>query len=117
MPKIVFLAHPIRGDSEGNIKKVLELCKKIHSDSIIPCVPYIARLQYLDDAKGKERNLGIAANKEYFERKLIDEVWLCGPTISEGMKAEIELAQQNGIPIHCHNPALQKQLGAILNEY
>ena len=117
MPKIVFLAHSINGDIEGNIKRILALCKKIHSEEIIPCIPYIARLQYLDDALGKERNLRMAANKEYFDRNLIDEVWLCGPTISNGMKAEIGLAQKKGIPVHCYNPELKKQLEEVLNEH
>lgn len=31
--KTVFIAHPIAGDIEGNVKKVLEICKRVHTDS------------------------------------------------------------------------------------
>lgn len=96
--KIVYIAHPISGDVEGNILKVLSICKKYHTAKVLPFAPYIVPLQYLDDKKKEERERGIKANIELFERGLIDELWVFGKPTS-GMKEEIELAQRLKIPI------------------
>jgi hypothetical protein len=99
MKKVVFIGHPVSGDIEGNIKKILAICKKVHSDEIIPCVPYLVSLQYLDDSVVEDRDMGIVANLECFHRGYIDELWLFGDNISKGMEQEIELAMELGVPI------------------
>ena len=108
MPKIVYIAHPVSGDVEENMKKILEICSKIHRENadIIPFAPYLVACQYLRDHVIEERELGIQANIELFKRNVIDEVWLFGPKISAGMKAEIELAKKLNIPIISKNPDL-----------
>jgi hypothetical protein len=110
MPKIVYIAHQINGDIKANVKSVLKICKEIHSKEIIPFAPYLVAIQYLDDNVSEERALGIAANRECFKRGIVDEVWLCGSRISEGMRKEIKLAMQHNIPIRCHNKKLEKGL-------
>ena len=97
--KVVFIGHPVSGDVEGNIKKILGICKKIHNKNIIPCVPYLVSLQYLNDDIVEDRELGISANLECFHRNYIDELWLFGDRISSGMKQEIKLALKMNIPI------------------
>lgn len=97
--KIVYIAHPISGNVEGNVLKVLSLCKKYHTDKIIPFAPYVVANQYLEDNKPEERELGIEANMEFFRRGFIDELWLCGDRISDGMKQEIQLAEEFKIPV------------------
>lgn len=99
MSKTVFIAHPISGDIEGNMKRVLAICEQVHSREIIPVAPYLVSLQYLDDALVEDRELGIAANLECFHRRYIDELWLFGDRISSGMEEEIKLALEYGIPI------------------
>ncbi|MFH1030753.1 MAG: hypothetical protein V1770_05875 [bacterium] len=42
-------------------------------------------LQYLDDEVTEDRESGIDANLECFERGYIDELWLFGDFISKGM--------------------------------
>ena len=97
--KVVFVGHPVSGDISGNIKKILNICKQIHNEHIIPCVPYLVPLQYLNDAILEDRELGIVANLECFRRGFIDEVWLFGDHISEGMKREIAFAEELNIPV------------------
>ena len=97
--KTVFIGHPINGDIEGNVKKVLEICAQVHRMGIIPVVPYLVSLQYLDDGVAADRELGMEANHECFYRHYIDELWLFGDHISNGMKQEVLLAREMGIPV------------------
>lgn len=97
--KTVFVAHPISGDVKGNMKKVLKLCAEIHTRNIIPIVPYLISLQYLNDEVVEDRELGMAANHECFYRGYVDELWLFGNRISKGMIEEIKLAREMGIPV------------------
>jgi len=34
--KLIFIAHPIRGDVAGNMQKVLAICEQVHKDGHIP---------------------------------------------------------------------------------
>jgi len=97
--KSVFIAHPIAGDISGNIEKVLAICKGLHSGDIIPIAPYLGLLRYLNDEVPEERELGIYAINEHFRRGFIDELWLFGDRISDGMKEEVNLALELDIPI------------------
>lgn len=97
--KTVFIAHPIAGDIKENIRRVFDICKKVHTKDIVPVAPYVVSLHYLDDDTPEDRQLGIDANLEAFHRKYIDELWLFGDRISNGMRKEIELARELNIPI------------------
>ena len=106
--KVAYIAHPISGDVDGNIERVKEICRKIHMESIniVPMATYIVPLLYLDDNKPKERRLGIESNKMLFKRGGFDELWLCGDRISAGMKEEVELCIEFGIPVICYSSNL-----------
>lgn len=97
--KTVFVAHPIKGDVQGNATKVLDICQKIHTETIIPVAPYLVSIQYLNDEIIEDRKLGIEANLEAFHRKYIDELWLFGDHISPGMGQEVLLALKLDIPV------------------
>jgi hypothetical protein len=97
--KTVFIAHPISGDIQGNMKLVLDICEHIHTTTVIPVAPYLVSLQYLNDDVVEDRQLGIDANLECFRRGYIDELWLFGDRISTGMRQEVLLAQRLHIPI------------------
>lgn len=113
--KTVFIAHPIAGDVEGNTKKVLAICETIHDKEIIPVAPYLVSLQYLDDTVKEDRQLGVDANLECFRRKYIDELWLFGDRISEGVAAEVKLAMELGIPIVAKTEETKQDLKKIKN--
>jgi len=97
--KTVFISHLVGGDVHGNAKKILDICKKIHDKNIIPVVPYLVTIRYLNDEIAEDRKLGMEANFEAFRRGYIDEVWLFGDRISPGMEQEIRLALELSIPI------------------
>ena len=59
--KIVFIAHPISGNVDKNIKKVLSICKKNHSINIIPVFPSFIWRQYLGNSK-KDKKIAFAGN-------------------------------------------------------
>ncbi len=117
MVKLIYIAHQIAGDINGNVKAVSQICKEIHTDNVIPIAPYLVAVQYLNDHVEEERALGISTNKEHFRRKVMDEVWLCGPRISKGMEEEIKLGLKYEIPIKCYNPELQSKLKNIIEKY
>lgn len=102
-PRLVYVAHPVAGKSKEavkeNIKKILKICREIHSEDVIPFVPYLAALHYLDDSKPEERAKGIAVSKECFRRGIIDEVWVfgCGDgKDGEGRKGKDDRDGDNG---------------------
>lgn len=101
MKKIVYIAHPIGGDVQGNVKKLQAIYRQISLQEplVTPFIPYIATVQSLDDSVPAERNIGFAHNFEFFKKNVIDELWLYGPHISVGMQVEIQWAMELGIPV------------------
>lgn len=99
--KIVYIAHPISGDIEGNLAKIRKIVKDIalSRTDVVPFVPYYVDIVSLDDNDPVQRERGIANDIELFNRKVMDEVWLFGDKFSKGMKAEVKLAKKLGIPI------------------
>ncbi len=111
--KTVFVGHPIGGDVQGNVKKVLEICEQIHTKDIIPVAPYLVSLQYLDDGVIEDRQLGVEANLECFRRGYVDELWLFGDRISPGMKEEIAIAKKHNVFIVAKTEGTKKALEAL----
>ena len=99
MPKLVYISHEISGDVKGNIRKILGICKIVHTKYTIPFTPYLSLLQYLDDESIEERLLGMEANAEHFRRGNFDELWVYGTKVSKGVFEELELAVQFDIPV------------------
>lgn len=99
--KIVYIAHPISGDIPGNLEKIRQIVRKINLEhpDIVPFAPYWLDCHALDDTNPDERACGIQNDHEYFLRRVMDEVWLCGDRISSGMQAEKALAELLGIPV------------------
>lgn len=98
--KIVYIAHPVGGDVENNIKLVLSIVRQLSIENeVIPFAPYIVDVQSLDDSKPEQRAIGFEHNKQLFHSGIIDYVWLYGGRISSGMQTEIEWANSLGIPV------------------
>lgn len=99
--KIVYIAHPIGGDVQLNIQKVLGIVKRLNlsNNDIVPFAPYIVDCLALNDNEPEERARGFENNVALFKNGAIDEVWLYGDRISPGMKFEIDLAEDLGIPV------------------
>ena len=112
--KTIFIAHPIGGGVEGKVEHVLEICERIHLKTIIPVAPYLVSLQYLKDEVVEDRQLGVEANLECFQRGYIDELWLFGDKISSGMKEEIRLARELNIPIIPQTEGTKRDLAKMI---
>ncbi len=97
---LVFICSPFRGDTETNAHRARAYCSLASSQGCIPFAPHLLFTQFLDDAKADERKMGMYMGVEML--RLCDELWAFGePT--EGMTAEIELAERMGIPVRCHD--------------
>lgn len=113
-PKLVYIAHRMGGDILGNTNRVLEICKQVLSPDCFPFAPYLIAFQYLDDSRPEQRRMGMNMNTFFFEQHIIDEILLCGPSLSPGMIEEIKLGIRHNIPIRCQNPALQPAFEEVL---
>ena len=97
--KIIYIAHPISGDVDANVKSVLDIVKALNMSGlpIVPFAPYIVDVLALDDNIPEQRARGFENNKQLFN--FIDEVWLYGGRISSGMQTEIDWAKELNIPV------------------
>ena len=109
--RVVYIAHPIGGDVDNNIQKVIKIIRTINltENDIVPLAPYIESVYSLDDTKRKEKAKGIANNVALFRKGVIDELRLYGNRISDGMWDEIKLANELGIPITCMGTLISKE--------
>ena len=109
MPRTVFVAHQMTGDLEGNTAKVVAICRAIHSEEIIPVHPSFTTRRYLT-ADPRDRELAKAHREEYFRRGMIDELWLYGKILSDGMWEEVQLARKYNIPVFAKSAETRRGL-------
>lgn len=97
--KIVYLAHPISGNVQGNLKSIREYVRIINLQypDIVPLVSYYADVVSLHDDVPEERARGFKNNFAVIER--CDELWVLGSVVSSGMSMEIKHAESVGIPV------------------
>jgi hypothetical protein len=109
MNKIVYIAHPISGDIQGNIQKILNIVKEINftEPNIVPFAPYLVDVMALDDNDPEQRKRGISNNVAYFQSGIIKELRVYGDFISKGVAEEIALARQLNIPVEYYKPNLK----------
>lgn len=110
MPKMVFIAHPISDDPEENTRKVLEICRRIHTPDVIPLFPSLAWRMYLSAIDAGDKALAKMAIEEYFSRGVVDELWFYGDKLSNGMLRELELADQYGVQVVAKTPKVYELL-------
>lgn len=115
--KVVYIAHPIGGDVENNIEKVLGIIKEINLNysDVVPFAPYIVDCLALDDNDLRQRERGIKNDIELFNRGFINEVWLYGDRVSKGMLEEVKLAHKLSIPVFCKTKQTTKDYLKYLN--
>ncbi len=98
---VAYIAHPISGDVSENIKKLVEITRKINLEEpdVVPFAPYLIDLYALRDDVSEERARGIRNDVELMKRMFIDELRLYGHKISEGMRDEIKIAEELNIKV------------------
>jgi hypothetical protein len=99
--KIVYIAHPISGDIKGNLEKIRQIVREINLNEpdVVPFAPYWIDCHALDDTIPAERERGIKNDHEFLTRGFIDEMWLFGDRISNGMSHEVAIALKQRIPV------------------
>ena len=95
--KLIYVASPLRGDYKLNMARAKQYCKMVVDQGFIPYAPHLLFTQFMDDSDPVQRAVGMGMGKEMLKR--CDELWVFGDTISEGMAAEIKLAEAIGMPI------------------
>lgn len=94
---VAYLAHPVGGDVEKNLEAAKAMYR--HYTVIFPWValvaPWITECELWDDADPEQRRAGLERCKAVVAK--CDELWLCGPRVSEGMAIECEAAMAAGV--------------------
>jgi hypothetical protein len=93
---MVYIASPMRGDIEGNLRKAAAYCRAAAEAGVIPIAPHLYFSAYLDDRNQDERAAGMSMGLQLLRK--CDELWVFG-TPSEGMRAEIKLAERLKKPV------------------
>lgn len=114
MPKTVMIVHPMTGYIEGNLKKVDVICREIHSSEIIPVFPSYTTRRYLT-SDPKDRELAKAHIEEYLKRGFIDEVWVYGDRVTEGMLKVMLTAMTFNIPVISKTRETQEYMSLSLS--
>ena len=90
----MYICSPYAGDVESNTAAARRYSRFAVEAGYIPIAPHLLFLQFLDDNKPKERELGL-----FFGNAILSkcaEMWVFGDRISEGMEAEIKRATWKG---------------------
>ena len=95
--KAVYVCSPLKGDIETNVRRANGYCRFVAKQGVIPLAPHVMFLGFLDDTIQAEREMGMALGLEIL--KVCSELWVFGEKISEGMQAEIKVAEIMGVPI------------------
>jgi hypothetical protein len=102
--KLVYVCSPLRGEPpyttrkrNENLRLASKYSAEVAKQGFIPITPHLYFNSFLDDEDPELRKRGMAMGTELLRK--CDELWVFGTTISEGMKAEIELAAELDINI------------------
>ena len=94
---LIYICSPLKGDVKRNIEKANYYARFAYSQGYIPLAPHTIFTQFLDDKNPKERKDGMAMGLELLEH--CAELWVCGTTVSKGMRTEINYARKKQIKI------------------
>lgn len=96
MMKKVYICAPLGGNISANLQKAERYAKYALICGTAPVVPHFYAL-CLDDTNPKERQIEMAAGLSLLW--FCDELWVCGDTVTEGMKSEINFCKNLNIRI------------------
>lgn len=112
---VAYIAHPIAGDVLQNLENIKNIVREINltQPDVVPFAPYWLDCHALNDDILEERKRGIKNGIELLKRGFVDEMWLYGNCISNGMSHEIIIATLNGIKVVPKTPETER----IYNHY
>lgn len=106
-PKKIFVCSPYRpiaedpecqkSQLEANIYRAKTACRILSTLGFLPLAPHLYFTQFLKDEEKKERETGMKLGLRWLEEA--DELWVFGDTVSEGMAAEIQKANELNKPV------------------
>lgn len=92
---LVYICSPFSGDIFGNIEKARKYSRYAVEVGMIPLAPHLLFPQFMDDEE--ERDLALFMDMVLLTK--CEQLWVFGPVISEGMKAEIAKAERKQMTI------------------
>lgn len=105
---LVYICSPYAGEAERHAREARRYSRFAVEQGVIPLAPHLLFPQFLNDENAYERLLGLHFGMALLE--LSKEVWVFGERISSGMEAEINQAENLGIPLRYFNSALEEVL-------
>ncbi len=93
--RMIYICSPLRGDVRRNIAKANFYSRFAYEKGNLPLAPHTIFPQFLNDEEPKERKSGMEMGLQLLE--VCNELWVFGPIITDGMKAEIEYARKHGM--------------------
>lgn len=121
--KQVFICSPFRPRGTTARQKAEDLrhnrqlaqlaCGYAVSRGYLPLAPHLYFPEFLSESVPEEREAGIQYGFDWLSG--CDELWVIGNRITEGMKREITVAEELGIPVKQHIPCLLLE-GSLLDE-
>ena len=98
--RLVYIAHALSGGSAGWDANIADARLWVAAAARLgwaPLAPYLAFDGTFDDADPRDREIGLEVDLAVL--RVCAEVWLCGETISSGMKVEAGAADAARIPV------------------
>ncbi len=95
--KRIFICSALAGNVERNMRRAEIYCRFAWDSGFVPVAPHVYYPRFLDDTDKDERAAGMRYGLEEMWR--CKQLWAFGLKITDGMKAEIELAKQLKIPV------------------
>lgn len=90
----VYIAHPVRGDIIANLNHAKSWVRWAASEmEVCPLAPYLYLQEIMNGSEKELQHLLLE------HLKFVDELWVCGTKITEGMQIEIDYAQRWMLPI------------------
>lgn len=96
-PQMVYICAPLRGNVENNIEFARQKAQEVFQAGGIPVCPHLMFPPIANpgnpaqDQAAREMGLRLVESCQ--------QVRVCGATITEGMRAEIQRAQEQGVPV------------------
>jgi len=107
--KRVFICSPLKGAVERNIKRAELYCRFAFEEGFVPVAPHIYYPRFLDDSNKDERAVGQRYGLEQMYN--CTQLWVFGENITDGMRAEIDLAKQLKIRTRYFNSYMEELHG------
>ena len=93
----VYICSPLKGNIERNMARAKIYCRFAFEKGYVAIAPHLYYPQFLDDTNKDERAAGMRYGLDAMWQAR--QLWVFGKIISDGMRAEIELAEELKIPV------------------